>query len=68
MNFTTAFGTDKAKCSFYDDKIMIAISTKKDLFEFGNLFKPVSKDKFYEELNSIIEMIDYFKLDTHTGL
>ena len=68
LNLTTAFGTDKAKCSFYDDKIMIAISTKKDLFEFGNLFKPVSKDKFYEELNSIIEMIDYFKLDTHTGL
>ena len=68
LNLTTAFGTDKAKCSFYDDKIMIAISTKKDLFEFGNLFKPVSKDKFYAELTSILELIDYLKLDTHTGL
>ena len=38
QNLTTAFGTKKAKCSFYDgDKIMFAISTDKNLFEIGNI-------------------------------
>ena len=68
LNLTTAFGTNKAKCSFYDDKIMIAISTRRNLFEVGNLFTPVSGDKLYEELKSILDMIEYFKLNEHTGL
>ncbi len=66
-NLHTAFGTNKAKCSFCGDKIIFAISTKRNLFEIGNLFTPLNNTKhmkrFFRELTSILEMIDYFKLD-----
>lgn len=69
-NLQTAFGVDNIKCSFYDDKIMFAISTNKDLFELGNLYQPFGKsvEEFYDEIASIYEMIDYFKLNERTGL
>ena len=68
----TGFGTEKIKCSFFNDKIMFAISTKEDLFEVGNLFVPLNDSKqmtkFFNELTSILEMVDYFKLDQKIGL
>ena len=71
-HISTAFGTQKAKCSFYDDKLMFAITTNKNLFEIGNLFHCLMTKKyvndFLEELISIIMMIDYFKLDEDTKL
>ena len=71
-DLNTAFGAKNAKCSFYNDKLMIAINTKKNLFEVCNLYKsmldPSSIDNFYNELDSIYQMIDYFKLDEKTGL
>ena len=72
LNLRTAFGTKKVKCSFYDDKLMIAIETKRDLFEIGDLHKslnnPESINNLYNELSSIYRMIDYFKLDEKIGL
>ena len=72
QNLNTAFGAKKAKCSFYGDKIMFAISTNKNLFEVGSLFKSLEKpgavNQFYNELASIYSMIDYFKLDERVGL
>ncbi len=72
QNLQTAFGTQNIKCSFFDDKVMFAISTNKDLFEIGNLFVPLTDkkqvEKFYEELSSIYNIIDYFKLTEKTGL
>ncbi len=71
-NLTTAFGTNKAKCSFFEDKVMFAISTNKNLFEVGNLFtslkNPKNLQKFFDELNSILKMVEYFKLDEHTKI
>jgi len=68
----TAFGSKDIKCSFFDDKIMFAIPTNKDLFELGSLFKPLNLSKtverFYDELNSVHEIINHFKLDEKTGL
>lgn len=68
----TGFGTEKVKCSFFDDKIMFAISTRDDLFEVGNLFVPLSNSKqmtkFFNEITSILEMVDHFKLDQKIGL
>lgn len=68
----TSFGTENAKCSFYDDKFMLAITTKKNLFEIGDLFHSLMTKKyvnaFLEELISIIMMIDYFKLNEKTML
>ncbi len=71
-NLQTAFGTNKAKCSFYGDEIMFAISTDKNLFEIGNLFhnlnNPKQMEVFFNELSSILALVDYFKLDEKTGL
>lgn len=71
----TAFGTNKAKCSFYkdfsgNDRIMFAISTNRDLFEPGNLFTPVNEPKylFLSDFTSIFNMIEFFKLDEKTKL
>ena len=68
----TAFGTQKVKCSFFDDQIMFAISTNEDLFEVGSLFVPLGKskqiNKFFNELNSILNLVDHFKLDQSIGL
>jgi len=66
-NLKTVFGTKNLKCSFFDDNLMIAIDTKRDLFELGNLFKPVKDIKtikrFYDEITTIFDLIDYFKLN-----
>ena len=71
-NLQTAFGARGAKCSFYGESLMFAISTGKNLFEIGNLFTPLNSPKqlevFFNELISILALIDYFKLDEKTGL
>lgn len=71
-NIQTAFRTNKVKCSFYGEDLMFAISTRKNLFEIGNLFcslnNPKQMTKFFDELSSIIALIDYFKLDETTKL
>ena len=71
-NLQTAFGARGAKCSFYGESLMFAISTGKNLFEIGNLFTPLNSpkqlEKFFNELISILALIDYFKLDEKTGL
>ncbi|MBQ8459003.1 DUF3137 domain-containing protein [bacterium] len=70
QNIKTAFGTRNIKCSFFDDKIIFAIYTEKDLFELGNLYKPFGKDiqGFYNQIISIYNMIDHFKLNEKIGL
>lgn len=66
------FKTKNIKCSFFDNKIMFAIPTRRDMFEFCNLFVSLNNrkyiEKFYEDINEIITMIDLFKLDERTGL
>ncbi len=71
LNLTTSFGAKNAKCAFYNNKVMFAISTHKNLFEFGSLFKSLNDSKnveFFNELMSVLDMIDYFKLDEKIGL
>ena len=73
-NLHTSFGTEMAKCAFFDDKIMFALSTGKNLFELtGGMFFSLKDNAeqakiFYEEISAIYEIIDYFKLDEKTGL
>lgn len=73
-NLHTSFGSEKAKCAFFDDKIMFALSTGKDLFELtGGIFFSLKNNAeqakvFYEEISAIYDLIDYFKLDEKTGL
>ena len=71
LNLTSVFGTKKAKCAFYGNKIMVAIPTRRNLFELGTLFKPFSADdsvEFFREFTSILDMISNFKLDEDTKL
>jgi len=71
-NMQNAFGARNVKCSFYNNDIMFALSTRRNLFEIGNIFTPLTTTKhmkrFFNELSSIMEMIEYFKLDEKTGL
>ena len=68
----TAFGAKNAKCAFYDSHILFALSTSKNLFEVGGLFHtlkdPKQMEEFFNELTSIMRLIDRFKLTEHTGL
>lgn len=71
-NLKVAFKTNNIRCAFFDDNVMFALKTNIDLFELGNLFTPLTEpknfDKFYNQIMSIYQMIDYFKLDQKTGL
>lgn len=71
-NLKTAFGTNKIKCAFFDKRILFAISTNKDVFEIGSFFTSLTDGKkvkeFFNEISSIYEMIEYFKLDEKTGI
>lgn len=72
-NLHTIFGARRAKCVFFDNTIMFALSTKKNLFELsGGLFSSLTNSKrisaFYKEISAIYEIIDYFKLAEKTGL
>ena len=66
-NIETSFGTHNVKCSFYDNSLMFAISTNKNLFEIGSLFKsledPKQLETFFNEITSIFLLVDYFKLN-----
>ena len=68
----TAFEADEAKCAFYDSHILFALSTSKNLFEVGGLCHtlkdPKQMEEFFNELTSIMRLIDRFKLTEHTGL
>lgn len=68
----TAFGAKNIKCSFYNNDIIFAVWTNKNLFEIGNLYKkldnPAQLSEFFSELESILNLVDYFKLDEHTKL
>lgn len=68
----TAFKADKVRCAFYGNLLLVALSTKKDLFSLCSLVKPVDDPKqyfqMYEEIISIIKLIDHFKLDQKIGL
>ena len=71
-NLRTAFGTKKVKCAFFDEKIVFAISTPKDLFELGDFHRSLLNKKkvkeFYDEIMAIYDIMDYFKLSEKTGL
>ena len=71
-NLRSVCGTKKIKCAFFDDQIVFAISTPKDLFEIGYFHRSLANKKkvkeFYDEIMAIYNMVDYFKLDEKTGL
>ncbi len=71
-NLKTAFFANKVYCAFYMGHLFIGLYTTKDLFSLCSLDKPVDDFRQYntlfEELLSIVQLIDHFKLDEKTGL
>ena len=71
-NLSNAFGAEYPECSFKDGKLLIALSTRKDLFKLGNLNTPVTEagpyQQFLNEIISILEMIAVLKVTQKTGL
>lgn len=61
-NLGSIFGTSKIKCSFFDDKVMLAIPNGKNIFEYGNLFtslkNPQRIQTFFKRLTGIIKMAE----------
>ena len=64
-NIKTAFNAKNISCAFYQDKL-------RDLFSVASLFKPVNDEKqfftMFEEINSLLYLIEHFKLDRKIGL
>ena len=67
-----AFNANKVRCSFYKNYLLVGLFTSKDLFSICSLFKPIDDPKqffaMYEEIVSIIKLIDHFKLDQKIGM
>jgi hypothetical protein len=71
-NMKVAFSADNVSCSFYGNILLLALHSNKDLFSLCSLLKPIDDSKqyfkMYEEIVSIIKLIDHFKLDQKIGL
>lgn len=67
-----AFKVKELSCAFYDKNLYIALPTKKDIFSICALNKSLSEPQpyfqMYEEIVSIIKLIDHFKLNQKIGL
>lgn len=68
-----AFNAKSINCSFIDNSMYMYIYTKKDFFSICNsLITPLTKqnciDKIFNEISSILALIDHFKLDKKLGL
>ena len=71
-NIKNAFGGSSIEASFKNNKLILAISTERDLFKLGRLGCPVNDTKqFTELLNefvSILAIVDELKLNQNIGL
>ena len=72
LNFRNNFGGKYISCAVCDEKVIFAVESDKDLFELGALGLPLKKSKavykFYNEINSIYQLMDYFKLNKNMGI
>ena len=71
-NMKIAFKANGISCAFFGNLLIVALSTSKDIFSICSLIKPIDDRKqyfqMYEEIVSIIKLIDYFKLNQKIGL
>ena len=71
-NIKNAFRASQMEASLKDNKIIIAISTNRDLFKLGDINKPVNDTKQFtallNEFVSILAIVDELKLNQNIGL
>lgn len=67
-----AFKGKKIQFSFFENKLLIAIDSKKDMFESTSLFRSTTDRKLinetFEQVVSIMAVIDILKLDRRIGM
>ena len=71
LNIKTAFKADYIRAEFSNNKLILVIGVSKDLFAMGNVSKKTTGKTFvelFEELYSVLELIDTLKLNQKTGL
>ena len=66
LKLKNAFNSKDFAFAFFDNKLLIALSTKENLFEIGNLKTPLDDiniiKKLNEQMTSIFDIIDQLKL------
>ena len=72
MQLQTSFKVYNIKCSVYGDKLLILLSTRKDVFELNHLLKPIDDikqyNKLFDEFASVLSFIDVLNLASKTKL
>ena len=66
-----AFKAKSVRGSFMNNKLTLAINTGRDMFSMGGDFKESDSNVFmqlYDEIISVLQIVDELKLDEHTGL
>ncbi len=68
-NLKKSFKAQAISASFFDNNVLVAISTRKNLFEMGNLSTTVydikSYKQFYKELSALISLVEYIVNSKH---
>ena len=71
-NIKLAFRASKIEASISEQGILLAISTNRDLFKVGKLWRPIADYEQFktmmEEFASILELIDTLKLEQNIGM
>lgn len=72
LQLQESFKSQKIECSFYDNKLLIMIPVKKNLFETGSIFEAEDfvddAKSLLKEMNIIFQIIDILKLNQNIGL
>lgn len=71
LNMKTAFKAKYIRAAFRDGKISIAMHVGKDLFAMGSLHEDTDSNTFtelFDEILSVLELINEFKLNQKIGL
>jgi hypothetical protein len=72
LNLSESFKGQSIECSFYDNKLLMMISIKDNLFEPGSIYD--SEDfvddakSLLKEMNMIFQIIDILKLNQNIGI
>lgn len=67
-----AYHAGKIQFSFFDNRLLIAVDVRQDMFETTSLFRSCTDrnmiDRAFEQFASVMEIIDILKLDKRLGM
>lgn len=72
LELSALFGDSRIQCSFYNDKLLLMLPSRKNHFETSSIFQPAT---FTEDINTILkemhlifQIVDILKLNQRIGL